>query len=135
TVQVEVVLLHVLPVISLTVGQAEQAFLQNGVPAIPQSNREAELLLVIRDPSQAVLTPPIRSGPRLVMAKVIPRIPVGAVIFANCTPLPFAEIWSPLLPRDAGLTRLIQALLLIGFDISSWRLLARCHCSSFLHVG
>src|SRR5437773_5009074 len=52
-VEVKVVLLDVLSVIALTVGQSEQAFLQDRVLAIPQGQREAESLLVIRDAGQA----------------------------------------------------------------------------------
>jgi len=56
-VGVEVVLLYILAVIALTVGQAEQTLLQDRVPAVPQGEREAELLLVVGDPGQAVLSP------------------------------------------------------------------------------
>src|SRR5215831_3341504 len=132
TVQVDVVLLDVLTVIGLAVGEAEQTFFQDRVPAIPESNREAELLLIIGDPRKAIFAPAVGAGPRLVMTKVVPRIPVRAVVFANCTPLPFTEIGPPFLPRDTGLTRFIQAFLLIGFGISGWRLLSRSHCSSLL---
>jgi len=118
-VQVEVVLLDVLAVIGLAVGQAKQTFFQDRVPAIPQSNREAELLLVIGDPGQTIFSPVV--GARLVVTKVVPRIPVGAVVFANCTPLPLTQIRPPLLPWDTGLTCFIQALLLIGFDLSNRR--------------
>ena len=49
-VEVEVVLLDVLAVVALAVGQAEQPFLQDGVPPVPQREREAEALLVVGDP-------------------------------------------------------------------------------------
>ena len=43
-VEVEVVLLHVLAVIALAVGQAEEALLEDGILAVPQRHREAQQL-------------------------------------------------------------------------------------------
>ena len=51
-VQVEVVLLDVLPVVALAVGQAEQALLEDGVGPVPQGQGEAQALLVVREPSR-----------------------------------------------------------------------------------
>jgi hypothetical protein len=47
-------------VIGLAVGQAEQTFFQDRVPAISQSNGKTELLLVIGDPGQTVFSPAVR---------------------------------------------------------------------------
>ena len=58
-VEVEVILLDVLPVIALAVGQAEHAFLEDRVPPVPQGQGEAEPLPVIGDAGQAVLAPAI----------------------------------------------------------------------------
>ena len=46
-VEVEVVLLDVLAVVALAVGQPEQPLLEDRVAAVPQRQREAELLLVV----------------------------------------------------------------------------------------
>src|SRR5512144_1989472 len=45
------------------------------------------------------------------MAEVIPGIAVFAVVLANRTPLPLAQIRSPFLPRDLRLARIVQPLL------------------------
>src|SRR5262249_3497582 len=97
-VEVEVVLLDVLAVVAFAVGQSKEAFLEDGILAVPQGEREAEPLLVIRDAGQAVLAPAI--GPRagLIVAEVIPGIATFAVVLAHRAPLPFAEVRSPLLP-------------------------------------
>jgi hypothetical protein len=58
-VEVEVVLLHVLAVVALTVGQAEEPFLEDGIVAVPQGQREAEELPVVADAGEPVFTPPI----------------------------------------------------------------------------
>jgi hypothetical protein len=55
TIQVEVILLGVLTVVAFTVGQAEQAFVEDRVYAVPQGQGEAEALLVVGDAGQAVL--------------------------------------------------------------------------------
>ena len=64
-VEVEVVLLDVLAVVALAVGQAEQPLLEDRVLAVPQGQREAELLLVVGDAGEAVLAPAVgaASGP------------------------------------------------------------------------
>ena len=48
-VEVEVVLLHVLAVVPLAVGQAEEPLLEDRVLPVPQGQREAEALLVVGD--------------------------------------------------------------------------------------
>ena len=58
-VEVEVVLLHVLPMVRLAVGEPVQPLLQDGVALVPQRQGEAELLLVIADPPHPVLTPAV----------------------------------------------------------------------------
>src|SRR5262249_37642731 len=99
-------LLDVLAVIAFAVGQPEQAFLQDGVLAVPEGQREAEPLLVVGNAGQAVFAPAIGAGARLVVAEIIPGVAVLAVVFADRAPLAFAEVWAPLLPGG---------LLVVGF--------------------
>src|SRR5262249_30428581 len=113
-IEVEVVFLHVLAVISLAVGEAEEALLENGIFLVPQSQREAELLLVVRDPGQTILAPVVRAGPRLLVREVVPGIAVLAVVLADGAPLTFAEIGPPLPPRNLLLASLLQSLRLTG---------------------
>jgi hypothetical protein len=54
-VDVEVVLLDVLTVVAFGIGQAEQALLQDRVPLVPQRQSQAQPLLVVADPGDAVL--------------------------------------------------------------------------------
>ena len=67
-VEVEVVLLDVLAVVALAVGQAEQAFLEDRVLAVPEGQGEAEPLLVVGDAGQAVLAPAVGARAGLVVA-------------------------------------------------------------------
>jgi hypothetical protein len=63
-IDVEVVLLDILAVVAFGVRQAEQALLQDGVPFVPQREGQAQPLLVVADPGQAVLTPPVGARDR-----------------------------------------------------------------------
>ena len=115
-VDVEVVLLDVLAVVALAVGQPEQALLQDGVPLVPQRQREAQPLLVVADSPQAVLAPAVGARARLVVREVVPGVAVVAVVLADRAPLALAEVRSPLLPGDLRLARLVQPLLLGDVD-------------------
>ena len=55
-VEIEIVLFHVFAVITLRVGKAEEPFLEDWVLAVPKGQREAELLFVIGNVCQAVLS-------------------------------------------------------------------------------
>ena len=100
-VDVEVVLLDVLAVVALDVRQAEQALLQDRVALVPQRDRQAQPLLVVADPGDAVLAPPVRAGPRLVMAEVRPGVAAVAVVLADRAPLALAQVRPPGAPGNA----------------------------------
>ena len=113
-VEVPPVLLDVLAVVALAVRKAEEALFQDGVALVPEGEGEAEALLVVGDPAQAVFAPAI--GPRagLVMGEVVPGVSVRAVVLADRPPLPLAEVGAPLLPGDSCLASVVQPLLLGG---------------------
>ena len=71
-VEVEVRLLHVLAVVALGAGQAEQPLLQDRVAAVPQREREAEPALAVGDAEQAVLAPAVGAAARVVVREVVP---------------------------------------------------------------
>ncbi len=97
-VEVEVVLLDVFAVVALAVGQAEGTLLQDRVAAVPQRQREAQHLVVVADAGQAVLAPAVGARARLVVAEIVPRVAVVAVVLAHRAPLALAQIRAPLLP-------------------------------------
>ena len=119
-VEVEVVLLDVLAVIAFAVGQAEQAFLEDRVLAVPQGQREAEPLLVVGDAGQAVLAPAVGAGAGLVVGEVVPGVAALAVVLADGAPLAFAEVRAPLFP--GGLLGLVPRR--AGLALRSWMHLA-----------
>ena len=95
-----VALLDVLAVVALGVRQAEQALLQDRVPLVPQRKSQAQPLLVVADPGDAILTPPVRARPRLIMTEVRPGVFAVAVVFPDRPPLTLTEIWPPGTPRN-----------------------------------
>jgi hypothetical protein len=134
-VEVEVVFLHILAVIALAVGQTKQALFQNRVSTVPQGDRETQLLFVIGDTRQTIFSPAVGTRMALVMTKVVPRISILAVVFANRAPLPLAEVGSLLLPRSSLLAGFIQPMLLIAFKGGNERFRARfCVHRFILHL-
>ena len=80
-VEVEVVLLDVLAVVALAVRQPEQALLEDRVAAVPERQREAQPLPVVREAGEPVLAPAVGARPRLVVAEVAPGVAV-----VGCSP-------------------------------------------------
>jgi hypothetical protein len=108
-IEIEVVFLHVLAVVCLAVGEAEQTFLEDRILPVPQRQREAEELLIVGDAGEAVLAPAIRARAGLVVAEVVPGVSVLAVVFAHGPPLPLAQVGAPLLPRDLLLPIFVES--------------------------
>jgi hypothetical protein len=133
-VEVEVVLLHVLAVVPLGVGEAEQPLLEDGVLPVPEGEGEAEALLVVRDPGEAVLAPPVGARARLVVRDVSPGVAGVAVVLAHRAPLALGQVRPPATPRDSALARLRQARLLrrqpsLGWHGPPHRVPSRTHRS------
>ncbi len=97
-VEIEVVFFDVFAVVGLTVRQTERTFLENRVFAIPQGHAEAQQLLVIADPGETIFTPVISARSCLVMSEIVPGISILAVVLANRTPLPLAQVGPPFSP-------------------------------------
>ncbi len=91
-VEVVIQFLHVFAVIALRIRQAEQPFLENRILAVPQRQRETEVLFVVADAGDAVFAPAISPAARIVMRKIIPRRAARRIIFAHRAPLPFGKI-------------------------------------------
>ena len=126
-VEVEVILLDVLTVIALAVGQAEQAFLEDRVLAVPQGQREAESLLVVGNARQAILAPAIGAGASLIVAEVIPGVAPFAVVLAHRSPLALAEVRPPFLPRSFLLQSLVQSVMFSSHRVPQFDSKLRCN--------
>src|ERR1700756_1551698 len=107
-VEIEVVLLHVLAVIAFAVGQAEEAFLQDRIGAVPERHGEAETLLIVAHARYPVLAPTIGARSRLIVTEVVPGVARFAIVLPDRAPLPFPQVGPPLLPRNPQLARFLQ---------------------------
>src|SRR5258705_3757515 len=113
-VEVEVILLNVFAVVSLTVSKSEEALFKDRVALVPESNAKAKAVLVVRDPAKTVLAPTIRSRTRLFVAEVVPGVAVRAIVLPDRAPLPLTKVGAPLLPGDSFFTSFIQPFLRSG---------------------
>src|SRR5262249_16392596 len=98
-VEVVVQLLDILAVVGLAVGQAEEAFLEDRVTAVPERQRQTQPLFLVADAGDTVLAPAVSPAARLVVGKAIPGVAARTVIVAHRSPLTFAEVRPPAAPR------------------------------------
>src|SRR5262249_48954551 len=98
----------VFAVVSLAVAQSEQPFLEDWIASVPERQREAEQLPIIRDAGEPVLPPAVGPVLRVIVCEVIPGVAVGTVVFAHRAPLPLAQIGAPLLPGRASFAVLLE---------------------------
>src|SRR5262249_49884397 len=85
-IEVVVTLLAVFAVIAFAVGETEEAFFQNRIALVPQSDRETDVLMVIADAEQTVFAPAIGATARDVVTERVPRRSAWAIILAHRSP-------------------------------------------------
>src|SRR6516165_1158937 len=98
SIDVEIIFLDVLAVVAFVAGQAEGTLFEDRVAAVPQRERETQTLLLVAQSAQPVLVPAIGAGARLVVAKMVPGIAMGAVILADGAPGALRQIRAPQTP-------------------------------------
>mmetsp|Transcript_11102 Transcript_11102/g.33456 ORF Transcript_11102/g.33456 Transcript_11102/m.33456 type:complete len:404 (+) Transcript_11102:619-1830(+) len=110
-VQVVVQVLDVLAVIALRAPEPKQPLLENGVLPIPHGQGQAEPLLAVAEPGDAVLAPPIRDPVGVLEGHVHPGVAARAVVLPARAPLALAHVRPPPLPvlhaQLAGLEPLV----------------------------
>src|SRR4029453_17345215 len=94
-VEVEVVFLDILSVVAFAIGQAEEAFLENGVPAVPEGQSKAQSLIFVGQTGDAVFAPAIGARAGVVVGKIIPGVPAFAVVLPDRSPLTLAQVGAP----------------------------------------
>src|SRR6478672_4120172 len=80
-VQIVVQFLAVLAVIALTIGQPEQALLEDRITFVPQREGEAKSLVMISESGDAILAPSIGAAAGMVVGQILPRVAVLTVVF------------------------------------------------------
>ncbi len=98
-IRVPPVFLDVLPVVALRTSQPEHPLLQDRIGPVPQRQPQAQVMVNIGQPRHAVLVPPERTGPGMIMRKILPRVATVAVVLPNRAPGPFRQVRPPLVPR------------------------------------
>ena len=117
-IQIKVIFLHVFAVIALVPGEAEEAFLEDGVAAVPEREPEAHHLMTVADSCNAVFAPAISARARVVVREIFPSRAVRAVIFADRAPLALGKVGTPALPVFLARARFFEAAVFCSWD--SW---------------
>src|SRR5262249_25312884 len=109
-IEEKIVLLHILAVISFLIGQAKHSFFEDRVLFIPQCHREAYMLPVIAKASHAIFVPAICAAARVIVRKIVPGIPISAVVFSHGSPGALAKIRTPAMPIGLPCVIFYQAI-------------------------
>ena len=114
-IEVVVKFFYILAMVSLRVGYAKETLFNNGVVRVPQRYGKAQALLIIADAANPIFAPAVGFAAGHIVGDVVPRIAIGAVVFAHGAPLSVAQIGPPKappgLPRQARSTFVQQSLL------------------------
>src|SRR5438046_10406776 len=86
--------------------------------SIPGCERYARHWRGLGDPADAVFSPAVGAGTRVVVRKKFPGCAAGAVILADRSPLPLREIGPPTLPMLLADARLFEPVVFSRLD--SW---------------
>ena len=113
-VEVEVIFLDVLAVIALRRRQAEEAFLEDRVLAVPEGGGEAEELIAVADAGDAVLAPAVGLAAGEVVGEVAPGVAVGGIVLADGRPCAVADVGPPPPPAGDVVLDLAETLVLVG---------------------
>ncbi|HRO69482.1 MAG TPA: hypothetical protein PK951_03850 [Chitinophagaceae bacterium] len=73
--------------IALWIAKAKQAFFQNRVFPIPQGDAETQVPKVIGNTGQAIFTPEISPAMGVIKWKIMPGIPVDAIVLTGMAPI------------------------------------------------
>src|SRR5262245_9319227 len=112
--------------VALATGQAEETFLEDRVPRVPQCEREAQPPVIVRDAEQPVLAPAVHARASMVVWERIPGRAGGGVVLAHGIPLTFREIRAPAPPWHGALALIDQSLAFgwrLGHGWSSLRIM------------
>src|SRR4029077_10251816 len=108
-IKIGVILFDVFRVISFVGGESKEALLQDGIPAVPQSEGKAHQLMAVGNTHDSVFAPAIGTRPRVIVREEIPGGAVRAVVFSDGSPLALGQVWSPAVPMSGAQTRFFEA--------------------------
>jgi hypothetical protein len=109
-VKIKVAFLDILArVVTLAIGQAEQALFEDEILAIPKNGSETGAALAVAPSEEAIFARPINATSRVIVRKMVPGGAVRGVVFAHRAPLRFRQVGPPPLPVPLTATILRQA--------------------------
>ena len=73
--------------VPLTRREPEEAFFQDRIAAIPESERKAQAAFAVGDPQEAILAPAIDTAAGVIVREVVPGGAILGVVFAHRAPL------------------------------------------------
>src|SRR5215469_770261 len=88
-VKVKVAFLDIFTVVAFAVSQAEQAFLEDRIFAIPQSQSKTQAALSVAPSKQTIFAPPVNPAPRVIVREILPARTVRGIVFTHRAPLAF----------------------------------------------
>src|SRR3954466_3473240 len=100
--------------VALGVVEAEDPILDDRVGAVPQRERQAQLLALVTDAQEPVLAPAIGARAGLLVREGLPRVAVAGVVRPARSPWALGEVRPPSFPGDFAGPRRLQALVLGG---------------------
>src|SRR5579884_1652193 len=106
-IEVVIIFFDILAVVALFTIEAKETLFQDGVVSIPEGRGEADELVAIAEAGDAIFSPAVGFGARLVVRQVIPGRAVGTVVLAHRSPLPLAHIRPPTFPVNNALAVLL----------------------------
>ena len=112
--QVVVAFLDVFAVVALVAAEAEKAFLEDGVVAVPQGGGEAKAALAVAPALQAVLAPAVGPAAGVVVGELGPAVAMLRVVLAHRPPLALAEVGAPAFPVLPPVQVFVEAFVFAG---------------------
>ena len=129
-VEIKIIFLDVLAVVAFVAGEPEQPFLENRVLAVPEREREANILMPVGDAAEPVFAPAISAAARMIMGKILPGGAVGAVVFAHGAPLALGEVGSPAFPVNFARAVCLKSQFFFSHGVRSAASFSNGHCST-----
>src|SRR5262245_58711420 len=103
-VEIKIILLDVLAMVALAASQTKKPFFQDWILAVPEGKGEAQILMPVADTRYAIFVPAVGARASVIMREVIPRVAIGAIVFAHRAPGALGQKRAPTVPVPAPLS-------------------------------
>ncbi len=97
-IQLEIKFFYILTMIAFIVCQTKKPFFYNAVLPVPESRSQAENLVSVTKPCNALFTPAVGIAAGQVVVDIGPGLSVRTIILPDSAPLTVGEIGTPFFP-------------------------------------